>query len=151
MNGWYTQNIFWKCQDSWRANILMTFHINLYMWPPVTGRQFNFCSVVVYNEGLMHTNVLSEKVKISEHGPFDILLTFLYWLPLDIFIHLVFREWLFFNTKWAIFQLYQVAINVRFVLVHTLSWNFIVLAHWNNCLWVTIILILSQPVFVLAL
>ena len=53
------------------------------------------------------------------------------------------REWLLFNTKWAI-SIYIMAItltryiwlddnDIHFVLV---SWIFIVIAHWNNSPWI---------------
>jgi len=50
-------------------------------------------------------------------------------------------EWLLFNANSVIFQLYQVNFQcdddeVRFVLDQHLSWIFIVLAHWNNSLWI---------------
>jgi hypothetical protein len=48
-------------------------------------------------------------------------------------------EWLLFNANSAIFQLYygenKLIINemmMRSALFYTLSWIFIVLAHWNN-------------------
>ena len=71
-------------------------------------------------------------------------------------------EWLLFNTKSAIFQLYhgenKSIFNERMILdLHAiLSWIFIVLAHWNNSQRIDmsshshIILIPSQPVFALS-
>jgi hypothetical protein len=54
-------------------------------------------------------------------------------------------EWLLFNTNSAIFQLYDGenilifdGMMMRFALyqTNTLSWIFIVLAHWNNSPWI---------------
>jgi len=55
---------------------------------------------------------------------------FLLWMVGFIFSQL--KERLLLNAKWAIFQLYH-GENITF---KTLDWIFIVLAHWNNSLWV---------------
>ena len=44
----------------------------------------------------------------------------------------VVSEWLLFNAKWAIFQLDEMMMMSVFYKINTLSWIFIVLAHWNN-------------------
>jgi hypothetical protein len=66
----------------------------------------------------------------------EIILFFMY----PLFIDWV-NEWLFFNTNSAIFQLYygenkliinEMMMRSALFYTNTLSWIFIVLAHWNN-------------------
>ena len=76
-------------------------------------------------------------------------------------------EWLLFNVNWAIIQLYHGENKLLFNELmmksasyshNTLSWIFIVIAHWNNSPRIDrhvaplghIILIPSQPVFALS-
>jgi hypothetical protein len=50
-------------------------------------------------------------------------------------------EWLLFNTNWAIYQVYHdenklIFNEMMMRSARLLSWIFIVLAHWNNSLWI---------------
>jgi len=63
---------------------------------------------------------------------------------LFILIPILLSEWLFFNANSAIFQLYHGKNKLIFnemmrstlYKTNTLSWNFLVQAHWNNSPWV---------------
>jgi hypothetical protein len=63
--------------------------------------------------------------------------------------HVLQSEWLMFNAKWPIFQLYhgenklifnEMMMRSALYLTKMWSWIFIVLALWNNSLWVNIML-----------